>query len=500
MEQPARLILGDGSAVPLVFESWKQISGSTGEFYFSRNTSLRVVVNEEEKSLLFFASFPGTASALVFDYSPAGDYKISEQTQMRTVFSSRNDMFVLNVPLENPDSPAMRLVLYADSPGVSYRPVNPENALSFESVSSLEFASDGAYRATINAITDRLIAAYESAPQSVDEKATVAYMAAMASRNRLAQARARIPTSFVNTPGRTYLSAPYFGSLVQLNREFVAETAAMTVQLDTAIQEKNLDFFKTPGLGDFFIRESGLPQIPLFLQLPANVSGFEPTVLQAAAIIDVYSSLLLVRSEYAALLEPVISVCIKTIENSASLEAGRLVLSDEAGAFDILQTVTIGAALINYSDAVQSAVYTNAGQMVISSVCSGHESEFGLMLLGELYPLISRHNPFYPRLVFIASLPSGPLCAWTVASLISYQTDTGQNITLTIDYPLGEINYIIFSHMSAFRSIEIYNIPFRTDPRFESYNSSGYVYDEETRSLLLKSLHRSRLETIRLWY
>ncbi len=46
----------------------------------------------------------------------------------------------------------------------------------------------------------------------------------------------------------------------------------------------------------------------------------------------------------------------------------------------------------------------------------------------------------------------------------------------------------------------IYDVAFRTDPRFESYNSSGYVYLKESSSLLLKSRHRSRREEIRLIY
>ena len=41
---------------------------------------------------------------------------------------------------------------------------------------------------------------------------------------------------------------------------------------------------------------------------------------------------------------------------------------------------------------------------------------------------------------------------------------------------------------------------FRTDPRFETYNSSGYVYKKSTETLLLKSRHKSQLEKIRLVY
>ena len=41
---------------------------------------------------------------------------------------------------------------------------------------------------------------------------------------------------------------------------------------------------------------------------------------------------------------------------------------------------------------------------------------------------------------------------------------------------------------------------FRTDPRFETYNSSGYVYKKSSETLLLKSRHKSQVEKVRLVY
>ena len=41
---------------------------------------------------------------------------------------------------------------------------------------------------------------------------------------------------------------------------------------------------------------------------------------------------------------------------------------------------------------------------------------------------------------------------------------------------------------------------FRTDPRFESYNSSGYRYNAETRTLFLKMRHRDEFEDIVIYH
>jgi hypothetical protein len=41
---------------------------------------------------------------------------------------------------------------------------------------------------------------------------------------------------------------------------------------------------------------------------------------------------------------------------------------------------------------------------------------------------------------------------------------------------------------------------FRTDPRFETYNSSGYVYNARTKTLFLKYRHKSETEIVKLIY
>ncbi|MDR2897473.1 MAG: hypothetical protein LBU99_01570, partial [Spirochaetaceae bacterium] len=73
-------------------------------------------------------------------------------------------------------------------------------------------------------------------------------------------------------------------------------------------------------------------------------------------------------------------------------------------------------------------------------------------------------------------------------------------VTLSITFPQNESHYMIVSNVEPFPRIQIYGVDFRTDPRFESYNSSGYVYNRDTKTLLLKVRHRETVEQIRLIY
>ena len=88
--------------------------------------------------------------------------------------------------------------------------------------------------------------------------------------------------------------------------------------------------------------------------------------------------------------------------------------------------------------------------------------------------------------------------AWTCAKDITAERNEESELNLSINFPEGEIHHVIFKGIPKFSSIYIYNMAYRTDPRFETYNSSGYVYKEEGNTLLLKSRHKSQIENVRM--
>ena len=90
--------------------------------------------------------------------------------------------------------------------------------------------------------------------------------------------------------------------------------------------------------------------------------------------------------------------------------------------------------------------------------------------------------------------------AWTCASKLSCTENSSGNLDVNIEFPKALTHYIIIGGIPAFNKINIYGIPFRTDARFETYNSSGYVHLKNSQTLLLKSRHRSETEKIQLFY
>jgi hypothetical protein len=51
-----------------------------------------------------------------------------------------------------------------------------------------------------------------------------------------------------------------------------------------------------------------------------------------------------------------------------------------------------------------------------------------------------------------------------------------------------------------FVRLQLYGINYPSDPQFERYDSSGWVYSPQEQTLLLKMKHRSAVERIRIFY
>lgn len=119
--------------------------------------------------------------------------------------------------------------------------------------------------------------------------------------------------------------------------------------------------------------------------------------------------------------------------------------------------------------------------------------------LSNLYPVVAFSNPYYPHVEKIYDSDGKKVWAWTCAKSIKLDRSS-EEYNFTIDFPEGDTHYVILKGIPQFNSIYIYDMAFRTDPRFETYNSSGYVYKKSSETLLLKSRHKTEFEKVRLVY
>ena len=161
--------------------------------------------------------------------------------------------------------------------------------------------------------------------------------------------------------------------------------------------------------------------------------------------------------------------------------------------------VFTGDALQKLGILQENKILVQAGNLIIYSSLSGADTS--IRTIANIYPIMVKSNYFYPHTEILGWYGNTCVWAWTCAKSIFYTQEPANTANIFIDFPLSLTHYIMLNGIPNFHGkIEIQSQMFRTDPRFETYNSSGYVYQNSSRSLFIKSRHKSKMELIRLFY
>jgi len=234
-----------------------------------------------------------------------------------------------------------------------------------------------------------------------------------------------------------------------------------------------------------------------YLSLLTQEGTAEPTLLQASGIIKLYADLYPVSKTKADILQVPAQKSLSIIEKACSVKDDifSTMINDEE--ISPLDYVKIGDALVRYGEIIINPEISSVGRLMFNTGVSKIDAT-DIESFASIYPLAARNNNFYPHLVILQETENAPIWAWTAAQSITMNT-TDQNSTIILDFPQGDSHYVIINGVTPFKAIEIYGLSFRTDYRFETYNSSGYVYDSKTNTLFLKYRHKAGTEIVTLY-
>jgi hypothetical protein len=200
----------------------------------------------------------------------------------------------------------------------------------------------------------------------------------------------------------------------------------------------------------------------------------------------------------------------------SSPAAGDWVLVFHGAAADMEFNLRLGKALWMWAESANRGEWAALGRSLVVSVLSLADGTGTtpprLLLSGDgqitedpgprissarLYRIL---NPgeYYPRPVVIGSGVNG-IWAWTAASAVTAAQENNV-LDISVSFPAGETHYMMIRGVRPFDKIQLYNIDYRTDPQFERYDSSGWVYSAQDQILLLKMKHQTTVEHIKIFY
>lgn len=454
------------------------------------------------------ATMPEEVQSVSVYFSADGGFSLVEQKSRSAIFApnksagSAQKEFALNAPhiVQN------TLTLRSDSNSAYYALVPERGDASLDEIEHIALASEELYADTIRNVRAALVSDFLNAARnnsdfasSLTEQTAISFLAEMAFLGRYNEGLNAVPQSFVNGTRRTFASTPFFGNLAATLPSLRAHIDNFDNSIARSVRNQTLDVFTLQNIAPYMYARGNRGNVAALAAMPASLTELNVTVEQAAGIIRSYLYFREHNSAMALALEPVLELCAQKIMESAALEGEKIVLKESDAPVSLLSAAQAGDALVSYGQTFGDNRAALFGYFIVNSYISELNS-LDVRTLGELYPILVHENNFYPHFELLRTAETGNVWAYTIAPAVSYRRDENLTISLNFDFPAGLSHYVFVSGIAPFQRIQIYGMDFRSDARFESYNSSGYVYRAAERMLLLKSLHRNRQEIVQLFY
>ena len=414
------------------------------------------------------------------------------------------------------------LVLAKAQPFASYKTYLPLEELDITTIPSMVQASAESYTAALNTFSSAVIHAGTQALSSkqITEKTLTAYIAEMGQRGKFAGAMEAAPVQTLARNLRTYLSNPFYDNVQGTHVGLAADDAKKRELYAALIADNSLEIFEQDCLIPFLTDRGTKRSIEGLFRLIEKMDAAQLNARQAAGVLEVWLDCTHYYLERKALFEDLLPACEKKITDALLLIDEGLFLSNDGTYIDSAVALTSARILMRYG-IEQSQVWQSVARMLITSLLrysgesavlpigftiTGSKStqlvitadDSGMLDAGILYPLLMPDNSWYPHVQSLALQAEAGIWAWTCAQNIEVLENTSKTLVLRIRFPEGQSHYLTLHGIRPFYRIEMYGIPFRSDVRFEMYNSSGYTYNAGSKILYLKMRHKSEYETIRL--
>jgi hypothetical protein len=216
--------------------------------------------------------------------------------------------------------------------------------------------------------------------------------------------------------------------------------------------------------------------------------------------------------------QPADQACFSLSERIVAGYEGERMLVFDRGQADLEFNSRLGAALTAYGEALDQELWAGTGRSLVLSVLAfvdetgtapltlslgtdgGIEPDAGAVLSSARIYRLLRLGDYSARAVNLQT-GTNSVWTWTAASTATATFNAENNmLDISVAFPRGETHYMLIRGIRPFSQLQLYNIPYRTDPRFENYDSSGWAYSPSEQTLMVKMKHQLPTEHIQIYY
>ena len=488
-------IAADGTRIPAVLENYN-IEDNVLDLTFKSGSkvSFTSVSSGENETLLVTALLPDSVSQILLPCRAGSGFSIEKNENLQiSTLASKDTRYAFSSLLTEENE----LAIWNASAPVSYAVYKPKTEITYQLLAASALAQESVFQSNISQFKAGFMQAMNSKDKSsASEKEIVAYISENELQGKFSSIINPLNNS-INASHKTYLSVPYFGKLEAMNRTMVSYNNNLLYKAQQALSKNILSAFEIDHLLLLLYHKNRIDLASKLFELASLEENSSPTVLQSAGLLTAYCDSYQYSFPSMRKLEPAIDRLLKRIIENVKFEENILTLAGEYEDYSQADVCRLGMALMNYGKITKKDEYTQTGYLLVNSsltVSPVQESA----VYADLYPILAQ-NAYYPHLILLAQNPS-PVTIWTTSPNVTLVSPEKNKLVLSIEFPVGESHYMIITGLHAFDKIQMYGLNYRSDKQFELYNSPGYIYDFESKTLYLKMRHKSEIEKVIFTY
>jgi len=289
-----------------------------------------------------------------------------------------------------------------------------------------------------------------------------------------------------NITSRTRLgfkSSAFIGRKEHAYPLFIASENDKLALITRSIRERSLAFLKEEHVVDYLFTRGRTTLANEAIEVLRSCDPFMLTIDYCAGLLEVFEDL--ERWYNEDLVERLSDQMLLLISGNLSRDTEKDTVFISSS--DAQYSLRLGKALVYWAQKNQNDDWEGIGKSLVLSALAGSNS-------GNLYNTL-KPAEYYPRATWLTE----DHWVWT-ASPSARATFVDGNLNLAFSFPTTMAHFVIIRGIRPFIRIQIHGMEWRSDPQFEIYDSSGWVYYPDEQTLVLKLRHRSTVENVRIIY
>ena len=321
------VIIKDGIQSPVQLKDVEQTEPLSLTLNFTEGVKVTFELASEapDSSLAILADLPNGISDFSIPYSYSSNMSIQKAEKDSLVLAGKRSLW----ELEGHAVDAGRFDFTPRNYVAAYSVYDENQKFSFDSIVNEPIASAEEFAKTIGQFKRKLIAAFQAnnVESNITEQVAVSYIAAQAEAGNYLRAVETVPDSVKKSKQRTYLSAPYFNTLEDMNENLEKVLKDYELRISESAEKGTFDLFTVQKIADFIYLHPGQNTVLKLLKNAAETDPAALSIAQISGILRVYVDLENLSYAYASILEPVLDSCIERITEACRYEGNILTIS-----------------------------------------------------------------------------------------------------------------------------------------------------------------------------